>query len=62
MDSVNALKRGSNIYIRAYTICGTYHLMAPEMIALFIGESKEGYGHEVDYYSLGVMLYEAWSG
>jgi len=37
---------------RTYTIVGTPHYMAPELI---IGK---GYGLNVDFWSLGIMLYE----
>jgi cGMP-dependent protein kinase len=37
---------------RTFTIIGTPHYMAPEMIL------NKGYGHSVDFWSLGVMLYE----
>jgi len=37
---------------RTYTVAGTPHYMAPEVIA------GKGYSSAVDYWSLGVMLYE----
>ena len=37
---------------RTVTIVGTPHYMAPEMI------TGKGYSYNVDYWSLGVMLYE----
>lgn len=40
------------VHGRAFTILGTPHYMAPEII------SGKGYNYTVDYWSLGVMIYE----
>lgn len=37
------------------TFCGTADYLAPEVVA---GDKREGYGHAVDLWSLGVMIYE----
>lgn len=43
---------------RTATVCGTYHAMAPEIVAIYLGLNKTGYDYSADYYSLGVLLYE----
>lgn len=44
-------------YHRALTITGTTHIMAPEMVA-----SDTGYDYSVDYWAVGVFLYELLTG
>lgn len=39
-----------------YTFCGSYEYMAPEMFL------KKGHSYELDYYTLGVLLYEMVAG
>jgi len=39
-----------------FTFCGSYEYMAPEMI------KQEGYDLSLDFYSLGVLIYELVSG
>ncbi|VDN21113.1 unnamed protein product [Cylicostephanus goldi] len=41
---------------KTYTICGTAEYMAPEILL------KKGYGAEVDWWSLGILIYELISG
>lgn len=43
----------SKVAIDAQSVCGTVEFMAPEVL-----EERHRYGKEVDYWSLGVMLYD----
>ena len=41
---------------RTFTVCGSPEYMAPELL------SKQGYSYSVDFWSLGVLIYELYSG
>lgn len=43
----------SKVAIDAQSVCGTVEFMAPEVL-----EERYRYGKEVDYWSLGIMLYD----
>ncbi|KAG0141019.1 hypothetical protein CROQUDRAFT_664390 [Cronartium quercuum f. sp. fusiforme G11] len=42
---------------RADTICGTLHYMAPEVL-----EGLKSYSYSIDWYSLGIMIHELYTG
>ena len=44
---------------RTYTVCGTRHMMSPEIFRHLIeGGEPHGHGYECDYWALGIMAYE----
>jgi serine/threonine protein kinase len=46
---------------KTMTVCGTYHIMAPEMLRNKFND-PEGYSFAIDIYSYGIFLYELFTG
>ena len=51
-----AENKGIGTLQRTHSFCGTLHAMAPELI------SREGHGLEVDWWALGILLWELLAG
>lgn len=43
---------------KTFTICGSLEYLAPEMVQ----QKKEGYGLQIDWWALGIIIYELLSG
>jgi cGMP-dependent protein kinase len=52
MGTAKIMKNSSGLISRTFSIIGTPHYMAPEVI------SGKGYNHLVDLWSVGICLYE----
>lgn len=46
-------------HLRTFTICGTPEYLAPEMLDK---ANKTGYGKAVDYWGIGILIYELLAG
>ena len=46
-------------HLRTFTICGTPEYLAPEMLDK---TNKAGYGKAVDYWGIGILVYELLAG
>ena len=46
-------------HLRTFTICGTPEYLAPEMLDK---TNKAGYGKAVDYWGIGILIYELLAG
>lgn len=46
-------------HLRTFTICGTPEYLAPEMLEK---TNKSGYGKAVDYWGIGILIYELLAG
>lgn len=46
----------------SYSFCGTPEYMAPEQLISHISDINKGHGKDVDFWSLGIILYEMYVG
>lgn len=47
---------------RTTTVCGTYHIMAPEILSILLNEEIKSYNYKIDIYSFGINMFEIFFG
>lgn len=47
---------------RTTTVCGTYHIMAPEQLSILLNGEIKSYNYKIDIYSFGINMFEIFFG